>query len=106
MIMPGVDFDVLRREVTMQQVLNELGFQAIHCDDDQLRGPCPVHGSSSKHSRVFSVNLSEGRYYCHKCKSHGNQLELYAVARNTTVYQAAVDLCRALGRDVPWIKRW
>ena len=104
--MPGVDFDVLRREITMQQVLNELGFQAIHCDGDQLRGPCPVHGSSSKQSRVFSVNLSEGRYYCHKCKSHGNQLELYATARNTTVYQAAVDLCHALGRDVPWIKRW
>jgi len=104
--MPGVDFDVLRREITMQQVLNELGFQAAHCNGDQLRGPCPVHGSSSKHSHVFSVNLSEGRYYCHKCKSHGNQLELYAAARNTTVYQAAVDLCHALGREVPWIKRW
>jgi DNA primase len=104
--MPGVDFDVVRNEITMQQVLDEMGFKAIRRDGDQLRGPCPVHGSTSKNSREFSVNLSTDRYYCHKCKSHGNQLELYAAAQGTTVYQAAVDLCHALGRDVPWIKRW
>jgi hypothetical protein len=104
--MPGVDFDVLRSGITMQQVLNEIGFRATHRVGDQLRGPCPVHGSTSKNSRVFSVNLSTGRYCCHKCKSHGNQLELYAAVRETTVYQAAVDLCHALGQDVPWIERW
>lgn len=104
--MPGVDFDILRSEITMQQVLDEIGFRATHRDGDQLHGPCPVHGSTSPHSRAFSVNLREGRYYCHKCKSHGNQLELYAAVKDTAVYQAAVDLCRALGRDVPWIKRW
>ena len=104
--MPGVDFDVLCKEITMQQVLDEIGFQAIHRNGDQLRGPCPVHGSTSKHSRVFSVNLSQGRYYCHKCKSRGNQLELFAAVRDTTVYQAAIDLCQAMGRNVPWIDRW
>ncbi len=46
--MPGVDFDVLRREITMPQVLDEIGFQATHRDGDQLRGPCPVHGSTSR----------------------------------------------------------
>ena len=104
--MPGVDFDVLRREITMPQVLDEIGFQATHRDGDQLRGPCPVHGSTSKNSRAFSVHLRTDRYYCHKCKSHGNQLELYAAVHNTKVSQAAVDLCHALGREVPWIKRW
>jgi hypothetical protein len=73
--MPGVDFDVLRGEITMQQVLDEIGFRATHRDGDQLRGMCPVHGSTSENSRVFSVNLSTRRYYCHKCKSHGNQFE-------------------------------
>jgi len=56
--MPGIDFDVLRSEITMQQVLDEIGFRATHRNGDQLRGPCPVHGSTSKNSRVFSVNLS------------------------------------------------
>jgi hypothetical protein len=106
MIMPGVDFNVLRREITMQQVLDVIGFRATYPDGDQLHGPCPVHGSTSKHSRAFSVNLSEGRYYCHKCESHGNQFALYAAVGNITVYQAAVTLCHVLGRNVPWIKRW
>ena len=65
-----------------------------------------MHGSTSDNSRVFSVNLSNGRYYSHKCKSHDNQLELYAAVHDTTVYQAAVELCHVLGRDVPWITRW
>jgi DNA primase len=106
MIMPGVDFHRLRSAITMQQVLDDIGFRATYRDEDQLRGPYPVHGSKSPHSRTFSVSLREGRYYCHKCKSHGNQLELYAAVKDTTVYQAAVDLCHALGRDVPWIRRW
>jgi hypothetical protein len=78
MIMPGIDFDVVRREISMQQVLDAIGFIVITRSGDQLRGPCPVHGSPSKVSRVFSVNLGEQRYYCHKYKSHGNQLELRA----------------------------
>jgi hypothetical protein len=104
--MPGIHFDILRSEITMQQVLDEIGFRTTHRDGDQLRGPCPVHGSTSPHSRAFSLHLREGRYYSHKCTSHGNQLELYAAVKDATVYQAAVDVCRALGRDVPWIKRW
>lgn len=74
--MPGVDFNVLRTEITMEQVLNQLGFQPTSRSGNQLHGPCPVHGSTSSSSRTFSVNMDSGRYYCHKCHSHGNQLEL------------------------------
>ncbi|MBM4089100.1 MAG: hypothetical protein FJ276_06670 [Planctomycetes bacterium] len=87
--MSGVDVDMLRGEITMQQVLDESRFRTTHGDGDQLRGPCPVHGSTSPHSRAFSVNLREGRSYWHKCKSHGKELELYAAVKDTTVYQAA-----------------
>ncbi len=104
--MPGVDFNELRREITMQQVLDLLDFQATSRSGDQLHGPCPVHGSTSSRSRTFSVNVSSGRYYCHKCESQGNQLELWAAVRKLPLYAAAVDLCRVLGRDVPWIERW
>ena len=104
--MPGVDFNVLRSEITMQQVLDQLGFQPSARRGDQLHGPCPVHGSTSPSSRSFSVNLSAARYYCHKCQSHGNLLELWAAVHGLTIHQAAIDLCRALDRDVPWIQRW
>jgi DNA primase len=103
--MPGIDFAVLRREVGMQDVLNALGFVAVTRQGSQLHGPCPVHGSSSPTSRTFSVNVSSGRYYCHRCNSHGNQLELWAEVKQLSLYDAAQDLCRTLGRDIPWIER-
>jgi len=104
--MPGVDFNVLRAEITMEDVLNQLGFQPTSRSGSQLHGPCPVHGSTSKSSRSFSVNLEDGRYYCHKCHSKGNQLELWAAVNKLSFYNSAVNLCHALGRDVPQVTRW
>jgi DNA primase len=104
--MPGVDFNVLRADITMEQVLHKLNFEATSRSGNQLHGPCPVHGSKSAHSRTFSVNLDTRRYYCHKCHSNGNQLELWAAVHKQTLYEAAQDLCRVLGREVPWIERW
>ena len=104
--MPGVNFDALREEITMHQVLDLLGFEPSSVSGDQLRGPCPVHGSSSDRSRSFSVNLTKGRYYCFKCNSKGNQLELWAAVHRISVCHAAVDLCNTIGRNVPWIHRW
>src|SRR5688572_9111597 len=102
--MPGVDFNVLRNEITMEDVLNQLGFVSASQSGNQLHGPCPVHGSTSGGSRSLSINLQTGRYYCHKCQSQGNQLELWAAVHRLPIYDAAIDLCRALGRDVPWIE--
>ena len=104
--MPGIDFAVLREEVRMQDVLNALGFEAVTRQGSQLHGPCPVHVSSSPTSRTFSVNLDSGRFYCHKYGSQGNVLELWAEVKKVSLYEAAQDLCRALGRDIPWIRRW
>jgi DNA primase len=104
--MPGVDFNALRTEITMEEVLRQLGFQPTSRSGDQLHGPCPVHGSTSPGSRTFSVNLTNRRYYCHKCHSRGNHLELWAAVHKLSLYDAALDLCRALTREVPWIHRW
>ncbi len=104
--MPGIDFHKLRAEITMEQVLNLINFEPSRRSKNQWRGPCPVHQSTSSSSRSLSVNLSTKRYYCHKCQSKGNQIELWAEVKKLPIYDAAVDLCRALGRDVPWIRRW
>ena len=104
--MAGINFNALRNEITMEQVLSQLNFQRVDQAGDQLHGPCSVHGSSSTTSRTFSVNLRTGRYYCHKCHSNGNQLELWAAVHQLPIYEATINLCRALGRDVPWVERW
>jgi DNA primase len=104
---PGVDFHRLRSEVTMEQVLSLLGFVPVRRSAAQWYGRCPLpecrHGGPA---RSFSVNVALGRYHCHRCRSQGNVLELWAAAASLPLHQAAVDLCQRLGRDVPWIRRW
>jgi DNA primase len=103
---PGVDFDRLRAEITMEQVLSLLGFQPSKRSGAQWYGCCPLHESRLGRHRSFSVNLAIGRYYCHHCRRHGNQLELWAAATKLPLHQATIDLCHRLGRDIPWLGRW
>ena len=104
--MPGVDFNALRGEITMEQVLTLLAFQPSARSGAQWYGACPLHESASPRSRCFSVNVATGRYNCHGVHSHGNQLDLWAAASKLPLHQAAINLCQRLGREVPWIQRW
>lgn len=104
--MPGVDFRCMQNMIPMVEVLRLVGFHETSRSGPQAHGCCPVHGSKSEQSRSFSVNLQTSRYYCHRCKSRGNQIELWKSVRKMTLHAAAIDLCRAAGRDVPWIHRW
>ena len=74
--MPGLDFQWLRSEIPMAEVLELLGFVATNGSGDQLYGPCPLHVTTKERSRRFSVNLKTGRFYCRECRRFGNQLEL------------------------------
>jgi DNA primase len=103
--MPGVDFDRVRAQVSMADVLGQLRFEPTSVRGAQVRGPCPVHGSSSARSRSFSVSLALGRYRCFRCSSRGNALELWAAARGIGIYAAALELCERLGIEIPWRPR-
>ncbi|MGO9467302.1 MAG: CHC2 zinc finger domain-containing protein [Isosphaeraceae bacterium] len=105
--MLGVDFDRVRTEITMEQVLSLLRLQPPTLSSAQWYGNCPLYdaGAGRRH-RSFSVNVAIGRYTCHRCHSHGDQLELWAAARKLPLHEAAVDLCHRLGCDVRWIRRW
>lgn len=103
--MPGIDFARLRAEITMQQVLNLLGFQPSRRTGQQWYGACPLHGSTSGRRRSFSVNVATRRYCCHQCHSKGNQLELWAAATGLPLHPAAIALCLALGQEIPWLHR-
>ena len=104
--MPGVDFEWVRREITMEQVLDLLDFEPARRSGVQWYGRCPLHESGPGRHRGFSVNVALGRYYCHGCRSHGNPLELWAAATKLPLHRAAIDLCHRLGRDIPWIRQW
>jgi hypothetical protein len=44
--MPGIDFNRLRTEIAMEQVLNLLGFAPTHRRGYQWHGYCPLHQSA------------------------------------------------------------
>ena len=84
--MPGIDFNRLRTEVTITQVLDLLKFEPIHPQGEQWYGYCPLHESDPKHRRAFSVNVAIGCYCCHKCGSQGDQFHLWAEANKLPLY--------------------
>ena len=119
--MVGIDFRRLRREIDMATVLRLLGFRPTCRRGDQLRGPCPVHGSAidSFHNqsaatslparqpggRSFSVNLAKNACHCFHCGASGNQLDLWAAATRQPLYQAAMDICEKLDHPIPRLEK-
>ena len=99
--MTGVDFKVLRSEVSIAQVLELLQFVPCERRGDQVRGVCPLHDASSQVSRSFSANFGKNAYRCFKCGAAGNQLDLWAAATKLPLHQAAISLCAKLGLSVP-----
>jgi DNA primase len=87
----------------MAEVLGLLGFDARRSSGQQLRGPCPLHGSDDG-SVVFSVNLAKNTFQCFKCRAAGNHLDLWASVTKQSLYETALDLCRRLNRDIPWLR--
>lgn len=98
----GLDFVELKRLVTMRQVLFDvLGWQPTGDRGAQLRGPCPVHGSTTPGSRILSVHLEKNLFRCFKCDAGGNQLDLYAAVTGLPIYAACLELCEKLGFEPP-----
>jgi DNA primase len=101
--MPLLDFRQARTEVSLGAVLELLGWQAQQRCGAQVRGPCPVHGSSSQRSRSFAAHLERNLWRCFVCQAGGNALDLWVRATGQSLYPAVLELYRRLGRTVPWL---
>jgi len=99
--MPGIDYRELRRQITMREVLDLIGFQPTSRRGPQLRGPCPIPGCRSASDRAFSIHLARQVYHCFACRSRGNALDLWAALRGLPTYAAALDLCQVTKLDLP-----
>ena len=100
---PPIDFAAVKASVALAEVLDLLHFTPTTRKGAQQRGPCPVHGSApaARPSRSFAANLTDNCFHCFKCGAQGNALDLWAKVTKQNIYDAAVDLCRQLGRPVP-----
>jgi hypothetical protein len=98
---PAIDFAAVRAAISLAAVLQLLGFKANSAKGAEQRGPCPLHGSTSGTSRCFSANLNLNAFQCFKCGNKGNALELWAKAKQISVYDAAIELCERLNIPLP-----
>lgn len=101
--MPGIRFPEVRARVTMAEVLDLVGFVPTETSGAQVRGPCPIHRSDRPSSRSFSASLRHHVYRCFTCGSSGNHLDLYAAVTGLGLFEAAIDLCARLQREIPWM---
>lgn len=99
--MAEIDFPMFRSQVSIGQVLDLLNYEPTRVIGRQLRGPCPIHGSTTAKSRSFSVNLERSVFHCFSCGAHGNQLDLWIALTDLPVYDAAINLGERLGIEVP-----
>lgn len=98
--MAGIDFVLLRRQLSLAQVLDLIGFTPTTRCGPQLRGPCLVHGSASG-SRSFAAHLEKNCWHCFRCGAGGNALDLYLAVTKLAVYEGALELCARLGISAP-----
>jgi DNA primase len=103
--MPGIDFAELRSRIGIAQAPELAGFEASESSGDQIRGPCPIHGSTSPGSRSFSANLRKHTFRCFKCGQSGNQLDLWVCISKLPLHDAAIDLRRKAGVEVPYVAK-
>ena len=103
--MPGIDFREARARLPLAAVLDLLGFVPHTRRGNQLRGPCPVHGSHAPTSRSFAAHLGKNLWHCFCCGAGGNPLDLWVAVTHQGLHAAVLDLCQRLGRDVPWLPR-
>jgi DNA primase len=101
-----VDFDALKRAAPIVELLESIGWKAVRTrrGGNELRGPCPIHGSRSNTSLIFSVAPSQNIFKCFKCDAGGDTVALaaylFGIPRDQRV-KAAVALANQLKIAVP-----
>jgi len=102
--MPGIDYQQLRAQVTIEQVLRLIPFHPSQQHGVALRGPCPIHDPSPSFDRsCFSVNLQRNMFRCFGCGAKGNQLDLWRLLCKRPLYEATCHLCQQLNIAPPRI---
>jgi DNA primase len=101
-----IDFRQLKELINLNDVLELYGWSPnrVLKGGTELRGPCPVHGSTSPKSVIFSVTPQRNAFKCFKCGAEGNQLDLaahYFGMPRDQIVKIAVRLCQELGKEIP-----
>ena len=92
-----LDFRRLNRDLPAREIVRALGLKGHIARANEWRGPCPIHNSKARSSRCFDLDLALNRWHCHKCSATGDLIDLWALLRGLSVYDAAWQLARLHG---------
>jgi CHC2 zinc finger len=104
--MPGIDYRAARALLRLGDVLELIGYRPTAQLGQQLRGPCPLHGSRSPRSRVFAAHLGKNVHHCFRCAAGGNALDLWAGTDAATAVCSGAGIVRAPGPAGAMAGRW
>lgn len=99
-----IDFAAIRQQVTMGQVLSQLGvLDELQSRGSQFRGRCPIHSAPGDQNRSFSANLEKNVFQCFHpdCAAKGNVLDLWGAVHRLPVKEAAEHLAMTFHLDIP-----
>ena len=103
--MPALDYQALRATISLERVLQLLGYQPSRRRGDQLRGPCPLHDPTFLGDHhCFSAHLGRHLFYCFRCRAGGNQLDLWRLIQRLPLHEASLHLCRQTHIEPPLLK--
>jgi len=88
---PHARHSELLRQVSLQQVMELLGYDLGGRQLDVFSGRCPLTCDRDVR-RVCRFDLAANRWRCRRCRASGDQLDLYAIRRATTLTRAAAEL--------------
>ena len=87
-----IDFTVLKRQVSVRDVLARYGLlEKLHeRKPGQLVGPCPIHGG--KNGTSFNVDTEKNVFHCFSQCGGGNVLDLVMKIENCSIREAGEKL--------------
>jgi len=100
---PPLDLIYLRSRIAPITVLMWFGWRPTRHEPRAIRGPCPIHGSTSRRSRSLAVTLTV--VYCHVCHWRGDALALYQHYRCLPLLEAAYELSERCGVETRPLRR-
>lgn len=100
---PSINYDILRRAVTLEEVMMLVGYRLNTMIGCTGRGPCPFRCSPD--ARCCSIDFRMKCWKCHRCNKCGGVLDFYAAFSGRELFTSCLDLCRRMRIDVPYVER-
>ena len=88
--MAFVDFEVVKKNVTMEQAISLLGLKVTRESRDQWRSACPSCRSGG--DRIISISVKENLFQCFAAHVGGTVIDLVSHCQNISIREAAIQL--------------